>query len=88
MENLIAAGEGDPELTFMARRLSLCTLPRTNPGREVQNYVGRNGPYRLTLTSAAAGRLPYGDAAAASHDVGVPRSPRASHGKLRTRPCR
>ena len=39
IDQLVAARDADPELGFMARLLALCSLPRTNPGNQLQ-YVG------------------------------------------------
>ena len=56
---LVAARDADPELGFMARLLALCSLPRTNPGNQLQ-YVRRNGPYTLGMSAGINNRLPYG----------------------------
>ena len=39
---LVGASEADADLGFMARRLTLCSLPRTNPGNRLQ-YKRVNG---------------------------------------------
>ena len=58
---LIEASEAEPDLGFMARLLSLCSLPRTNPKARLQ-YVRRNGPYVLIMTAGGwPSRLPYGN---------------------------
>ena len=57
---LVGAREADPDLGFMARMMTLCTLPRSNPGNQTQ-YVRRNGPYTLTMFSSGKTRLPYGN---------------------------
>ena len=60
IDQLVDASEAEPDLGFMARLLALCSLPRTNPKNRLQ-YVRRNGPYTLTMTSSSAGvKLPYG----------------------------
>ena len=41
----------------MARMMTLCTLPRSNPGNQTQ-YVRRNGPYTLTMFSSGKTKLP------------------------------
>ena len=56
---LVSASEADPELGFMARLLALCSLPRTNPGEQLQ-YVRENGPYSLVMVAGAKNKLPYG----------------------------
>ena len=43
---LVGASEADADLGFMARLLALCSLPRTNPGNQLQ-YKRVNGPYKL-----------------------------------------
>ena len=40
---LVEAREADAELGFMARLMTLCSLPRSNPGKK-REYVRRNGP--------------------------------------------
>ena len=52
---LVRASEADPDLGFMARMMTLCSLPRTNPGDRHQ-YKRTNGPFhalheRLRLTT-------------------------------------
>ena len=46
VEQLVRASEADPDTGFMARLMMLCSLPRTNPGRQLQ-YKRVNGPYTL-----------------------------------------
>ena len=57
---LVAASEADADLGFMARMLALCSLPRTNPGDQLQ-YVRRNGPLTLYMTATGREKLPYGN---------------------------
>ena len=58
---LVAARDADPDLGFMARLLALCSLPRTNPGNQLQ-YVRRNGPFALVMTATGLNHnLPYGN---------------------------
>ena len=45
---LVSASEADPERGFMARLLTLCSLPRTNPGNR-KEYKRVNGPYKLIM---------------------------------------
>ena len=56
---LVEAREADAELGFMARMMTLCSLPRSNPGNK-REYVRRNGPYTLTMFAGADQKLPYG----------------------------
>ena len=57
--SLVTARENAPDIGFMARLLALCTLPRTNPGKQLQ-YTRVNGPYTLTMSCTDRARLPYG----------------------------
>ena len=59
IDNLLEARDADPELAFMARLLSLCSLPRTDPGTRTY-YKRVNGPYRLFMNAGADNKLPYG----------------------------
>ena len=43
----------------MARLLTLCSLPRTNPGDRLR-YVRVNGPYTLVMNAGGLHKLPYG----------------------------
>ena len=45
---------------FMARLLTLCSLPRTNPGTRLQ-YKRQNGPYKLIMIAGGDNKLPYGN---------------------------
>ena len=60
VNQLVKASETDPDLGFMARLLALCSLPRTNPGNR-KEYVRRNGPYTLVMTSGFNNKLPFGN---------------------------
>ena len=60
VDHLVTARESEPDLGFMARLMTLCSLPRTNPGRRLQ-YVRRNGPYTLIMFSSGKTKLPYGN---------------------------
>ena len=60
VNQLVSASEADPDLGFMARTMALCSLPRTNPGNR-KEYVRRNGPYTLVMTSGFDNKLPYGN---------------------------
>ena len=42
INQLVRAGEADPDAGFMVRWLMLCTLPRSNPGIR-EKYVRRTG---------------------------------------------
>ena len=57
---LLEASEEDPDMGFMARLMTLCSLPRTNPGNRLQ-YVRQNGPYTLGMTAGINNKLPYGN---------------------------
>ena len=60
VNQLVSASEADPDRGFMARLLALCSLPRTNPGNR-KEYVRRNGPYTLVMTSGFNNKLPFGN---------------------------
>ena len=59
VDRLIEARELEPDMGFMARLMTLCSLPRTNPGNRLQ-YIRRNGPYELIMTATGKAKLPYG----------------------------
>ena len=59
VDQLVRASEADADLGFMARLMALCSLPRTNPG-DRKEYIRRNGPYTLGMTSGIGNKLPYG----------------------------
>ena len=56
---LVRASEATPDTGFMARLMMLCSLPRTNPGRQLQ-YKRVNGPYTLIVTAVGQTGLPFG----------------------------
>ncbi len=49
-----------PDTGFMARLMMLCSLPRTNPGTQLQ-YKRINGPYTLIMTAVGQTGLPFGN---------------------------
>ena len=61
LDSLICIGEDpNPEMGFMARMLTLCSLPRTDPGTRLQ-YKRQNGPYKLFMTAGGDNKLPFGN---------------------------
>ena len=60
VEQLVRASEATAETGFMARLMMLCSLPRTNPGRQLQ-YKRVNGPYTLIMTAVGQTGLPFGN---------------------------
>ena len=60
VDQLVRARESDPEPGFMARMMTLCSLPRSNPGQR-KEYVRRNGPYTLVMTAGYPYKLPFGN---------------------------
>ena len=60
VDQLVEASEDDPDMGFMARLMTLCSLPRTNPGNRLQ-CVRRNGPYALVMIAGGLNKLPYGN---------------------------
>ena len=60
VDQLVGAREAAPDTGFMARLMMLCSLPRTNPGRQLQ-YKRVNGPYTLIVTAVGQTGLPFGN---------------------------
>ena len=60
VEQLVRASEATPDTGFMVRLMMLCSLPRTNPGTQLQ-YKRVNGPYTLIMTGVGQIGLPYGN---------------------------
>ena len=60
VEQLVVASEATADTGFMARLMMLCSLPRTNPGRQLQ-YKRVNGPYTLIVTAVGQSGLPFGN---------------------------
>ncbi len=60
VDQLVGAREAAPDTGFMARLMMLCSLPRTNPGRQLQ-YKRVNGPYTLIMTAVGQTGLPFGN---------------------------
>ncbi len=59
VNQLVAASGANPDRGFMARLMALCSLPRTNPGNQLQ-YKRTNGPYTLIMTATGNYKLPFG----------------------------
>ena len=60
VNQLVRASEATPDTGFMARLIMLCSLPRTNPGTQLQ-YKRVNGPYTLIVTAVGQSGLPFGN---------------------------
>ena len=61
LDQLVTARETDPETGYIVRLMMLCSLPRSNPGNQLQ-YVRRNGPHALVMTATSSKyKLPYGN---------------------------
>ena len=60
VNQLVSASEADPDLGFMARLMALCSLPRTNPGKQ-KEYKRVNGPYTLYMIAGGGNKLPFGN---------------------------
>ena len=61
LDRLVTARETSPETGYMMRLMMLCSLPRSNPGNQLQ-YVRRNGPHTLVMTATSSKyKLPYGN---------------------------
>src|SRR3954447_24146173 len=54
------AEDHDPDIGFMARLLTLCSLPRTDPKNRLQ-YIRQNGPYSLVMIAGGDNKLPFGN---------------------------
>lgn len=54
------ADDPQTDMGFMARLLTLCSLPRTDPGSRLQ-YKRVNGPYKLVMIAGGDNKLPYGN---------------------------
>ena len=59
VDRLVSASEADPDRGFLGRTMALCSLPRTNPGNQLQ-YERRNGPYTLGMVAGLNNKLPFG----------------------------
>ncbi len=60
VEELLAIREeANPDMGFMTRLLTLCSLPRTDPGTKLQ-YVRENGPFTLVMIAGGKNKLPFG----------------------------
>lgn len=61
IESLACIGEDTAQdMGFMARLLTLCSLPRTDPGNRLQ-YKRENGPYKLAMLAGIDNKLPFGN---------------------------
>jgi hypothetical protein len=61
IDALASVGETqNPDMGFMTRLLTLCSLPRTDPGTRLQ-YLRQNGPYTLAMIAGANNKLPFGN---------------------------
>lgn len=59
IERLQAIPQDSPEMGFMTRLLTLCSLPRTDPGNRLQ-YKRENGPYKMIMIAGGDNKLPFG----------------------------
>ena len=60
VDQLVGASEADPDMGFMVRLMALCSLPRTNPGNQLQ-FKRVNGPYTLIMSATGEYKLPFGN---------------------------
>jgi hypothetical protein len=49
-----------PDIGYMTRMLTLCSLPRTDPGNQLQ-YARKNGPNTLVMIAGGRNKLPFGN---------------------------
>ena len=59
VDRLVGASEADPDRGFLGRTMALCSLPRSNPGNQLQ-YQRRNGPFTLGMIAGLNNKLPFG----------------------------
>ena len=76
VDQLVRAALADPDTGFMARLMMLCSLPRTNPGRNFKEYKRVNGPFTLIMFSSSASKpgCPFGNLSTPLAGLGVYRS--------------
>jgi hypothetical protein len=60
INDLLEIREGSPEMGFMTRIITLCSLPRTDPGNRLQ-YIRETGPFSLVMMAGGKNKLPYGN---------------------------
>ena len=61
VDQLVAASEADPDRSFMARLLALCSLPRTNPGtRFLPTSPAQSTGFRRPTTRALLTKFRFG----------------------------
>ena len=59
VDRLVGASETTPDRGFLGRTMALCSLPRSNPGNQLQ-YERRNGPFTLGMIAGLNNKLPFG----------------------------
>ena len=60
ISDLLDIREGSPDIGFMNRIMTLCSLPRTDPGERLQ-YKRETGPFKLIMIAGGDNKLPYGN---------------------------
>ena len=60
ISDLLEIRDGSPDIGFMNRIMTLCSLPRTDPGERLQ-YKRETGPFKLIMIAGGDNRLPYGN---------------------------
>ena len=60
VDSLLEIPDGAVDMGFMTRLLTLCSLPRTDPGARMQ-YKRENGPFKLVMIAGGDNKLPYGN---------------------------
>jgi hypothetical protein len=60
INDLLEVREGSPEMGFMTRIITLCSLPRIDPGTRLQ-YKRETGPFKLVMIAGGDNKLPYGN---------------------------
>ena len=59
VNRLVSASEAPPDRGFLGRTMALCSLPRSNPGNQLQ-YKRVNGPFTLGMIDGLNNKLPFG----------------------------
>ena len=59
VNRLVSASEAPPDRGFLGRTMALCSLPRSNPGNQLQ-YKRVNGPFTLGMIAGLNNKLPFG----------------------------
>ena len=70
IDALLEIPDSSPDMGFMTRLLTLCSLPRTDPGNRLQ-YKRENGPFKLVMIAGGDNKLPFRQSAATVARLGL-----------------